>query len=908
MSPEDPTTPGPDAPNGGTRPSKGERDLIREAIQQGSPRSGSRVTFTGDLPPEGTFPGYELLREIHRGGQGVVYQAIQKATKRKVALKVLHGGPFSGSAGRSRFEREVQVLGQLNHANIVRLHDSGVTSDGGFFYVMDYISGRNLEEYIADKSLSVEDVLRVFLKVCDAVNAAHLKGIIHRDLKPSNVRIDANGEPIVVDFGLAKVAGPDLIGTDADTGGAQLMTLTGQFIGSLPWSSPEQAEGVPGNIDVRTDVYSLGVMFYQMLTGEFPYKVIGNMRDVLDNILRAEPAKPSTIRRQINDEIETIVLKCLNKDRDRRYQTAGELARDLRHYLAGEPIEAKRDSAAYLLSKTLHRYRGMVTAAGVFLGMLVVFAVGMTVLYGKATRAEEGTRLALGKAEDATRAEAAQRQRADANFKAGHAMAMAMVGEIERKLSVLRGATAAREALLREGQAYLDAVDVKASDDPDLLMDLAAAHEKMGNLQGELYMRRLGQTDAAEANFATARKIREELAARLPGDAKVLSSLARSQYRTAGGWVTKRDPDKARAEFLAVIASYDAALALAVKAPSPRYDPNAWAVQRAWAQRALADVLVTQAQRSADGGDAATGRAQLQDAEELFKQADATFAMHEGHAVLREECRRGRGVIEDALARNESIAARWLVASAKKMRDAGQRDDATSQYRAALERYAKSRTIAEKAVESFRAVCEEFPASGEARRSHMLARMSVAASLGESAGLWKVLGELGDAQAADRERAARAEALAILADVVAVAKRLGDEDTGSLEARRDVTLALNRYAQELRGAGRFPEAEAAMLELLRVREDLLATDPIARHEIDVGVARHRLGQVYLAWAKAEETGRDDRLARADEQLRASLAIFERLRERELLAQDHPYLTETRALMDEVATLRKPRGG
>ena len=134
--------------------------------------------------------------------------------------------------------------------------------------------------------------------------------------------------------------------------GPEVVTQTGQFIGSLPWASPEQAEGLHEQVDLRTDVYSLGVNLYQMLTGQFPYSVSGRMRDVLDNILRVDPAPPRRLRRAIDDEVETIVLKCLQKDRERRYQTAGELARDIEHYLAGELIEAKRDSGWYLLRKT----------------------------------------------------------------------------------------------------------------------------------------------------------------------------------------------------------------------------------------------------------------------------------------------------------------------------------------------------------------------------------------------------------------------------------------------------------------------------------------------------------------------------------------------------------------------------
>jgi predicted Ser/Thr protein kinase len=320
------------------------------------------------LQPD-SFAGYQIVREIHRGGQGVVYQAVQEGAKRKVAIKVMKEGPFASKRDRTRFEREVEILGQLNHPNIVTIHDSGQAA-GCHYFVMDYISGQPLDVWMASGARSVEEGLRLFAKICNAVNAAHLRGITHRDLRPGNIRVDDNGEPHILDFGLAKVA----LGAGTQDAGAPPMTLTGQFIGSLPWASPEQAEGVPGKIDLRTDVYSLGVILYQILTGKFPYEVIGNMRDVLDRIMRAAPTRPSTIRKRINDEVETIVLKCLAKERERRYQSAGELARDIGRYLAGEPIEAKRDSAAYVLRKYLRRYRLSVAVAA---GFLLVIAMGL---------------------------------------------------------------------------------------------------------------------------------------------------------------------------------------------------------------------------------------------------------------------------------------------------------------------------------------------------------------------------------------------------------------------------------------------------------------------------------------------------------------------------------------------------
>ncbi|TWT41724.1 Serine/threonine-protein kinase PknB [Phycisphaerae bacterium RAS1] len=327
-----------------------------------------------------SLPGYTIVGEIHRGGQGVVYKAVQKSTRRNVAIKVMHEGPLARPSDRVRFEREIQVLGQLNHPNIVGIHDSG-TAAGCFYYVMDFIPGQPLDRFVQTTALPVRRTLELFGKICDAINAAHLRGVIHRDIKPGNIRIDEAGEPHVLDFGLAKLT-EDNESVDSKT---PHMTMTGQFIGSVPWASPEQAEGRQDDVDIRTDVYSLGVVLYQMLTvGTFPYDVGGNMRKVIDNILNVAPTPPSRHRPEIDDEVETIVLKCLSKEPPRRYQSAGELANDIRRYLAGQPIEAKRDSGWYMLRKGIRRYWAAASIAAVMLVAGVGFGVAMTFLYQQA--------------------------------------------------------------------------------------------------------------------------------------------------------------------------------------------------------------------------------------------------------------------------------------------------------------------------------------------------------------------------------------------------------------------------------------------------------------------------------------------------------------------------------------------
>ncbi len=317
------------------------------------------------------LPGYRIVSEIHRGGQGVVYQAVQSSTGRKVAIKVMHGGPFAGPREKARFDREVHILAQLKHPNIVTVHDSGTAGDAVFF-VMDFIEGLPLDQFARKQSVSLRQRLTLFAKICAAVHVAHLRGVIHRDLKPGNIRIDTSGEPHVLDFGLAKTTDWDA----SKSGPEEVITLTGQFLGSLPWASPEQAQGLHDETDLRTDVYSLGVMLYQLLTGAFPYNVVGSMSETAHNIIHADPKPPRTLNRELDDEIIAVVLKALKKERELRYQTAGALGKDIERYLDGEPIEAKRDSMSYVLRKHLVRHK---TAAGVIALLIAVVTVGFGV-------------------------------------------------------------------------------------------------------------------------------------------------------------------------------------------------------------------------------------------------------------------------------------------------------------------------------------------------------------------------------------------------------------------------------------------------------------------------------------------------------------------------------------------------
>lgn len=328
---------------------------------------------------------YAIRRVIASGGMGTIYEALQENPRRTVAVKVMRTGVASPEALR-RFEYESQILARLHHPGIAQIFEAGTHGEGAEafpFFAMEYIANaRPITTYAQEKKLDVAARLELFVAICDAVHHGHQKGIIHRDLKPGNILVDSSGKPRVIDFGVARATDSDMAMT--------FQTQVGQIIGSLQYMSPEQFDADPHDLDTRSDVYALGIILYELLVGDLPYDLSKTTIVDAARIVKEEPPpRPSTRGTTLPTDVETILQKAMEKDRDRRYQSAFGLASDIQRYLRGEAIVARPPSMVYQLHVFARRNKLLIAAVSAVFVALAVGAVVSTSMYVKAQNQRE---------------------------------------------------------------------------------------------------------------------------------------------------------------------------------------------------------------------------------------------------------------------------------------------------------------------------------------------------------------------------------------------------------------------------------------------------------------------------------------------------------------------------------------
>ncbi|MGB0716393.1 MAG: protein kinase domain-containing protein [Phycisphaerae bacterium] len=372
-------------------------DAIRAAAERA--RHELEMESLNETDPDVSFlrdnlTEFEVLHCVHRGGQGAVYRAIERATGQHVALKILLDGPLASPKAKQRFAQEIEMIGHIDHPNIVSLKHRG-TVRGRHYLVMDFIEGHTLPDFALLHRLNLRQRLNLMIKVCHAVSYAHQQGIIHRDLKPGNILVDAGGEPHILDFGLAKII-------DDERNRSDSITQTGQVVGTLPFLPPERVAGSPDAVDVRADIYALGVLLFHLISGSHPFPINETTDVIRRHIIFSEPR---TLRQtvasdelhdilnvnEISDDLEAIVAMALEKDVRLRYQSADALARELQSFLLGDVVQAKADRQFYVLAKALRRYKGHAAVAVLALIFLFASLIGVTFAWRSA---EETARIA----------------------------------------------------------------------------------------------------------------------------------------------------------------------------------------------------------------------------------------------------------------------------------------------------------------------------------------------------------------------------------------------------------------------------------------------------------------------------------------------------------------------------------
>jgi serine/threonine protein kinase len=503
---------------------------------------------------------YRIISELGHGGMGTVYLAARadESFDKRVALKLIKRG-MDSQAIVKRFVMERQILANLDHPNIARLIDGGTTGDNLPFFVLEYVEGTTITHYCDLHKLNTIERVKLFRQVCAAVQFAHQNLIVHRDLKPSNILVTKDGTPKLLDFGIAKLLSGS---TPVEATATIARVLTPEY------ASPEELRGLP--VTTSSDVYSLGVVLYELLSGHRPYNFENRSPEELARkITTSQPIKPSVVitrtetkgqtkdverhsvtpeaisrtrdgnidklRRRLVGDLDNILLKALRKEPERRYASVQEFSEDLRRHLEGLPVHARPDTLSYRTSKFITRHKAGVAAAAVVLLTLM----SATIITGWQARVARR-----------------ERDKAQQRFNQVRKLAHSVLFEYHDGIEKLPGSTPIREKMVKDALEYLDNLSGQSSSDPTLQAELAVAYEKVGDVQGNPYGANLGNQEGALASYRKALAIREVLYAANRTDAKSKLELGNGYKRVGDILWAKGQNDEALLNYRKALAAF----------------------------------------------------------------------------------------------------------------------------------------------------------------------------------------------------------------------------------------------------------------------------------------------------------------------------------------------------------------
>jgi serine/threonine protein kinase/tetratricopeptide (TPR) repeat protein len=783
--------------------------LLRAHAQMGSIHGGGAEApaATVDEPiregPGTAIGPYKLLEQIGEGGFGIVFMAEQhEPLRRKVALKVLKPGMDTRQV-IARFEAERQALALMDHPHIAKVLEAGQTSSGRPYFVMDLVKGVPITEFCDQGQLTTNERLELFSHVCQAVQHAHQKGIIHRDLKPSNVLVTLqDGTPLVkvIDFGIAKALGQRLTDKSLFTGFAQL-------IGTPLYMSPEQAALSNVDVDTRSDIYSLGVLLYELLTGTTPFdkeRLRTSSFDEIRRIIREEePPKPSTristlgqaattlsthrksdpngLSKLFRGELDWIVMKCLEKDRNCRYETANGLAMDIQRYLCDEPVQACPPSTLYRFRKFARRNKRVLVTLALLAMTLLTALAALTLGLLAVNREQERTQAALNREQAARAAETKRRQQAR---DALDEMTSLMIGDLLAKEKVL---TADHKKFLRQALQAYGEFTADVAEDEEARAGVARAYWRVGSIR-----ERLGEHQDAEIAYRDAIARFQQLAADVPAMPEHRQYLARSHAKLAGLLSTTGRAQQAEAAYGDALALLEQLATDFPAAPQYRQD-------LAKTYTNLGNFLQTTGRWRE--GEAAYGKAVR-----LLEGLAADFPTVAGYRHELAGTHRNLGVL---------------------LRQSSRPQEAEAAYGAAL-------AVDQELVAAFPTVVQY--------------REGLAKSHNELGILFHSLGRSQEAEAA-------------FCDAIAVKKQLAADFPTVPAYRETLANSHNNLGGVLWAAGRRQEAETAHREALVFRKQLAADFPkVPAYQGDLAVSHSNLALVLLATDRKPEAEAEWRVA------------------------------------------------